>query len=233
MITLVGTFVAGLAILAATTQGCGGGGGTSAADIASICNKSCVTGVKCAGGLIDMATCVQLCNAGAKNSAGATCSNLDAIVAKAQTCSNITDCTMFESCSQMIPKCQTGSAGTNGGTAGTNGGTAGTSSGGTAGASGSNGAAGVLGTAGVLGGGGVFGGAGTAGSTCDTACTKADACCNALNSADAGVGTCNNKMNCDMAGTQTSTAVAICNAFLQSAPVVAQFQNVTLPNACK
>ena len=76
IMTVVGAFALGLGILASTTQGCGGGSsGPSPADIAAICNQSCMTAVKCAGGFITMDQCVQQCTACAKTQSGAMCAN--------------------------------------------------------------------------------------------------------------------------------------------------------------
>ena len=161
MLSVVGALVAGLGFLAATTQGCGSSG-SSSADIAASCNKGCKTGVMCSGGLLTMDECVQNCEKGAQSSSGTQCKNNDAIVSKAMSCADMTDCTAFISCSESIPKCDTsGAAGSNGG-AGTSGGAGSTGSGGP----GSGGSTGSAGTSG--------------GGDCTTTCAKAQTCCTAL-----------------------------------------------------
>jgi hypothetical protein len=226
LFTTVGALVLGLGILAATTQGCGSNSGTpSAADINAVCNKGCMTGVRCSAGFLTMDQCVAKCTSGAKSSTGATCKNLDAIVAKANSCANMTDCTAFAMCFNGFPECDTSGAAGNGGGAGTSGGA------GTTGAGGFNFDGGFPFDANAFDG-GFSPDAG--GSTCATACVKADSCCNALTAAGVtGADNCDLKATCDGAGANASSVVAGCNGYLLSASFVATAQGKTVPDACK
>jgi hypothetical protein len=243
VITLLGVFVTGLVLLATTTQGCGGGGGgntVSPATAMDLCNKTCDKEVQCnpnAGLTADQCkalACKNVGTGGAGGSSGNNCGlSASEAVSKYNACLAMA-CDQFMTCIENICPAGAGTAGTNGaGTAGTTS-HAGTSGAGTAGAGGSTGNAGSGGAAGVLGAAGVFGGAGTAGSTCDTACTKADACCMALNAENVTAGSCTNKTTCDNAGAQTATVVGVCNLLLQGAPeLVMGTPGATLPAACK
>jgi len=73
--------------------------------------------------------------------------------------------------------------------------------------------------------------AGTAGSTCDTACTKADSCCQAINAATNAGQTCTFLTDCNSAnaGADKMDAVSNCNLELQ---VSAAF-GASQPAACK
>jgi hypothetical protein len=239
LLTLVGMFMVGLGALAATTQGCGGSSGPSAADINAVCTQGCKTEVMCIAGLT-MDSCVSRCTSGVKTGSGASCSNSDAIVSAAKTCAAMTDCTALETCFLGLPKCMTGSGGSTGSAGQTAGGAGSTGSAGSTvtGGAGSTGSAGITGGGGVFGGGGIFGGAGifgtggnfgiagVGGTTCDTACTKADACCKALPGANAA--NCTFKANCD-AATDMTTAVKDCNGVLETASLLGANE----PAACK
>ncbi|HVU52996.1 MAG TPA: hypothetical protein VHL80_20075 [Polyangia bacterium] len=247
LMTLVGIFVLGLGALAATTQGCGGGSSApSAADIASVCNQACTTEVGCSMGLLTMDACVSTCTSGAKTAAGTTCSNTDAIVAAAKQCAAMTNCAALGACFSTLPKCATGSGGSTGSAGHAASGTAGVTVTGGAGITvtgtgGVTGGGGITITGGggitITGGGGVLGTGGLtgAGTTCATACVKADACCNALGAADAGVGMCMYKSTCDLAPTaqDMSNYVLQCNGFLIGAPAIAEIEGITVPDACK
>jgi len=234
LLTLVGMFMVGLGALAATTQGCGGSSGPSAADINSICTQACKTEVSCSMGFLTMDGCVSTCTSGAKTSAGTSCSNTDAIVSGAKTCAAMTDCTKLATCFEALPKCMTGSGGSTGSAGHTAGGAGSTGSAGITGSGGLTGGAGIFGTGGNFGGAGIFGTggnfgiAGIGGSTCATACTKADACCNALPGAQAG--DCTFKADCDAAATaDMANQVMACNALLQTAGILGANE----PAACK
>src|SRR5450432_3385561 len=114
VISMLGLLLMGLGFFAATTNGCGGGSSAgSPSDIAAICNKGCMNGVKCSPGST-MDSCVLACEKGAQSTTGGACTNMDAIIAKAKQCADITVCADLITCDLAIPKCQTGSAGSTG-----------------------------------------------------------------------------------------------------------------------
>jgi hypothetical protein len=207
LMTVFGVFVAGLATMAATTQGCGGGSAGSG-DLASVCNQGCTKLATCTASGSSMDACLASCNA------QANCSNVSAIVAAEQKCIGMTDCTAAGACIASRPTCVTGSGGTSGGA-------------GTSGSAGTSGGAGITGGGGVFGTGGILGTAGIGGTTCATACAKADACCMALGTDG---GACNLKMMCDSAtATNMAQIVSGCNAVLE----IAAFAGAQEPAACK
>ncbi|HVZ71648.1 MAG TPA: hypothetical protein VHJ20_04675 [Polyangia bacterium] len=147
--------IGGLALLAAVGQGCGGD--SSSGDLNSICMQGCAKAVQCSGGVETMQECMTGCLAIDKTSSGATCSNSSAIVAKAQTCAAMSDCTMASACIQTIPACEGGSSG---GSTGSNGGSTGSNGGSTGSNGGSTGSSG--------------------GGDCSSVCTRAVTCCMAI-----------------------------------------------------
>ena len=158
----------------------------------------------------------------------------DQAVAKFNVCLGGT-CDNLLSCIGMICPTASGTAGTSGAAGSTgaagHGGTSGAGTAGTNGGAGSSGAAGFTGAAGFGFDGGFPGTAGTAGSTCDTACTKADSCCQAINAATNAGQSCKLKMSCDSAnaGTDKMNAVSNCNLELQVSAALGASQ----PAACK
>lgn len=247
IISVLGVLAAGLGLLAATTQGCGGS--SSSGNVVDTCDKLCDKEASCNPAIVALmpgfaaqckSSCASSANGGSTGSKGVMTScpgvTTDQAIAKANTCLAGT-CDNLDSCLGAICPGGSGTAGTSG-TAGSTGaaGHAGSSGSGNAG---STGAAGFTGGAGFGfdGGfagfgldGGFLGTAGTAGSTCDTACTKAQACCIALGAlTDGGSSDCTLKMDCDNAGANMAQAVASCNAELQVSAILGPNQ----PAACK
>jgi hypothetical protein len=241
MFTVLGVFVAGLGLLAATTQGCGGsGGGTgtagnnggtgsvSTAQITALCMMICDKEATCNNLPALAAPCKANCSGGAGGATGTSISGFmtscpsltaDQAFSKASACVSGT-CAALDDCLGNICPGASGAAGTSGG-AGTSG------SAGTSGGAGTSGSAGTSGGAGTSGSAGVFGGAGTAGSTCATACAKADACCVALEGSSAN---CQFKMECDAATSANMTQIVqACNQILQGAAAA----GAAAPAACK
>jgi hypothetical protein len=220
------TLLAGAMFLAGAAQGCGGGS-SSPASYTDSCNKLCDKENSC-GNLMapfTVETCKSFCTnppgSGAAGSGGTGMSGSCGGKSAAQqqnefnACLNGA-CSALESCLDAI--CPSGGGAGTGGGAGAGGGA------GSGGGAGTGGGAGFGGFAGT---GGFTGAAGQGGATCDTACVKADACCNAI---PAAAGQCTMKADCDdTPAADKGTAVQGCNAFLAAAPFIA---NPT-PAACK
>lgn len=243
IISVLGVLAAGLGLLAATTQGCGGG--SSSGSFVDTCNMICDKEASCNPQIVALtpgfaaqckSSCASSANGGSTGTKGVMSScpgvSTDQAIAKANMCF-AGSCDNLDSCLGAICPGGSGTAGSTGtaghGTAGTTGG------GGSSGAAGSTGGAGSTGAAGFTGGagfgfdGGLLGTAGTAGSTCDTACTKADSCCHALNAATDGGQSCTFKMDCDSAGANSAQAVTACNAELELIALLGANE----PAACK
>ena len=223
-ISVLGVLAAGLGLLAGTTQGCGGG--NSSASFTDTCNMVCDKEASCnpqfAAGV---SACKNNCASSASDASTSTsvmnsCPNMsqDQVIAKANSCI-AGSCTALLGCLESI--CPSGNTGADGGAGA---GMAGTTGAGTTGTSGAGtgvdgaGTAGTVGAAGAgTGGAGGAGGSASGGTTCDTACTKADACCLAATAGmpDAGQA-CMFEADCVAAGANTSSVVMLCNQLLQS-----------------
>jgi len=234
IISVLGVLAAGLGLLAATTQGCGGS--SSSGTVVNTCNMLCDKEASCNPQIATLmpgfvAQCKSSCSSSANGGSSGTGSmtscpgvTADQAVAKANTCI-AGACDNLLSCLGMICPSASGTAGTSG----TAGSTGAAGHGGSSGSAGSTGAAGFTGGAGFGFDGGLLGAAGTAGSTCDTACTKADACCHAVNALSDGGQSCTFMMTCANAGANTAQAVAGCNAELELTALLGASQ----PAACK
>jgi hypothetical protein len=223
LFTTVGALILGAGILVATTQGCGGSSGTSAdgaagsggvtiTDVVNTCNKLCDKEATCVpelpAAVCKSSICSKIAASGAGGSTGSsgTASSCGGITyaefqAKLNNCLSM-ECKPFQSCFMNICPSSTGGAGTGGGAAGTGGGTAGTT-----------------------------GAAGTGGGTTCAVCTKADACCGAIQGSSAG---CSLKSSCDAAGAQASSIITACNSYVANASTIAAAMGMaTVPDACK
>jgi hypothetical protein len=226
VMSVLAAVIMGVAFLAGTTQGCGGGSsGTSAT---AICNKLCNKVRECYGDAPGAdqvvtqcnTTCVQ--NVGDSTGPSAKCGNLTPAQASARfdLCYPMA-CPAFQTCATNV--CGGGTTGTAG--------TGATGAGGTTGTAGTGSSTGAAGFAfdgsipnfdGSIPGfdaSGLLGSGGSAGSTCGTACAKADQCCAALG-----------QQNCGLAAACTAGTgnVQSCNAFLQLANL-----SGAAPAACK
>jgi hypothetical protein len=180
--------LSGLLMAVATmflSQSCSSSSG-GASQISSLCDQGCAKAAACSadsGVPITTASCKSSCLASATNDGG-TCSNQSAIVAAAQACLAMSDCTAYITCvATTIPPCNGGSTG--GGQGGSTGGGQGGSAGGQGGSTGS--------------------------ATC-AICDKAGACCTALGGGTqcASLSTA----MCNSAGTSQSTVIMACQQTL-------------------
>jgi hypothetical protein len=170
MLSFVGIALGVLVLMATTTQGCGGGSGSSA-NTTEVCNKFCDKEASCNP---QFAAFVSQCKASCANPGGGTgsqnnmtsCPGLtaDQAIAMFNNCLSMA-CGAFETCVENI--CPSG------GNAGS------TGSAGSTGNAGSTGSAGTTGGhAGTTGSAGSTGSAGASGSgTCAATCAKAKTCC--------------------------------------------------------
>ena len=162
--SLLGLAVAGLVLLATTSQGCGGSSGSSSANAVDVCNRFCDKEAMCTP-QITAAQCKTLfcANIGAGGSTGTSsggCGNLtaDQATAKFNNCLTM-ECAAFMTCAQTV--CSGGSVGTTG-------------------SAGHTGSGGATGSGGTVGSGGATGSGGAAGGDCAATCAKAGTCCAAL-----------------------------------------------------
>jgi hypothetical protein len=223
LISVVGALALGVVVLASTTQGCGGGSGSSAS-FTSTCESACDKEIQCEGANIpanELAAATAACKSNCTNttsSSSAYNSSKCPGVSEAQAISKANAC-IAGTCDALVSCLSAICPSSNGGAGTTGAGTAGTTSGS---GSGSTGAAGThaTGAAGTSGGGAGTTGAGaggTAGGDCQTTCAKAAPCCTALatfSHADAGT-------TCDMytsicTQTSASNALQACQAILQT-----------------
>jgi len=97
------------------------------------------------------------------------------------------------------------------------------------GAAGGAGTGGADGAAGAGGAGGASGAGGAAGSMCERVCTKANACCAALQAPGDGGTNCMSQADCNAAGADMAKTQSDCNALLQTSALLGVFA----PAACK
>ena len=243
VIPMLGVLVGGLALIAGTTQGCGGGssgspdgGNTSAGNFTQLCTSFCNKDIACTPNIppaetaTAQATCMTDCMNNVPTGATSTNSNCPSLTvsvaeSKLNACLSVA-CSMLDACVEAI--CPSGNSTGTGGTTGS--GNAGTTGSGNAGTTGS-------GNGGTTGGGGSSGAGGStaAGTTCDTACAKADNCSAAINalSGDAGAPTGTSlKATCENAPTAAEQASVVnsCNEYLTT---LAPLLGAQEPAACK
>ncbi|HEY2729820.1 MAG TPA: hypothetical protein VGK52_07750 [Polyangia bacterium] len=227
VVAALGALAVGLGVLAATTQGCGGGGSAAGGSHADVCNRFCDKQVACNNVPSGYGPeCKSSCSAAGVMAATTNCPGLTA-----EQVVTMTDACLAKSCADLngcfaascpVTSGSAGAAGSaDGGQDGAAGaGSAGATGGAGAGGAGAGGAGGVGGAAGAAG----AGAAGTAGSGCVTTCAKADACCQALKSL--GGSNCSTSSDCTVNTAQTESQ---CNGVLQAAALLGQFR----PAACK
>jgi hypothetical protein len=169
VMTVLGGLIAGLAFLAGTMQGCGGGSSANPQDTCNkVCDKEDTCGLLLGFGLT-LAQCKGFCTQSASGGASGSqgkCGNLtnEQAAAKFNQCLSM-GCDMFQGCIGNVCS-TTGGAGTSGGTG----------AGGTTGSAGTSGGAGRAGGAGTSG----TGAGGASGGDCAVVCGKAETCCKAL-----------------------------------------------------
>lgn len=159
-------------------------------DVAALCVQSCDKFVECSPDAKQFAgSCKEICKNPTTGGKGQKCTNEAAIIAKSKECLSVA-CPQFEACLDKIPDCAPASTGGTGG---------------------ATGAGGTLGTGGSAGTGGTSGGTGCA------VCTKADACCAALQAKNPqmSVQDCEFAASCQQATPESQTQVVqICTTFL-------------------
>ena len=171
-------------------------------DAAALCIQTCEKTVECRPEAAPFgANCKDACKQ--PQNVNTTCTNKTDVLAKVKMCL-AGACSTFESCITQVPPCTSPGTGGRGGLPGT---------GGTFSLPGTGGTGGTPGT------GGSPGTGGTSGSADCAVCTKADACCLALQATQGGTApsACDLKMTCDGQTNNPqglSTIVQACNAVL-------------------
>jgi hypothetical protein len=223
LVATMATLAVGLGVLAATTQGCGGGGSAGNGSATDVCNKFCDKQVACSSVPGNYGPeCRSSCSSTGMTASMTNCPGLTVDQAVAVTSGCLAkSCADLKSCFAAACPAGGGSAGTAGSIDAGQGGAPGPGTAGLAGGAGTGGAAGGAGTAGT--------GASGAGSMCETVCARADACCAALQMLSDGGTNCMTHTDCNATGTDRAQTESNCNAVLLAGAFLGPFE----PAACK